>query len=210
MIFAGIIVYLAGTMATDHNKTCDHALLKEYYAGNREAVSELIERHKRRITDYIYMMTRDRAVADDIFQETFIKVLRFLDEGRYCDTGKFLSWVLRIAHNQTIDHFRRRRQENQVNESEAGYDVLNNSRLSDPNIEQALVTEQIESDIRSLVELLPDEQREVVMMRYFSHMSFKEIADETGVSINTALGRMRYALINLRKMIRDKQLILTT
>lgn len=187
----------------------DRELLNSYLSGDQNAISQLIERHRKRVSDYIYMMVRDRDVADDIFQETFIKVVRFLDEGRYTDTGKFLSWVLRIAHNQVIDHFRQTKQQNKITESEAGYDLLNNRKFSDSTVEDKLISEQIESDLRKLVEALPAEQSEVVKMRYFSGLSFKEIAEQTDVSINTALGRMRYALINLRKMIREKQLILS-
>lgn len=187
----------------------DQVLLNEYLSGNQEAISVLIERHRKRIADYIYMMVKNRDVADDIFQETLIKVIKFLDEGRYTETGKFLSWVLRIAHNQVIDHFRQTKQQNQVTESDAGYDIMNNKRFSDHTVEDKIISAQIQSDIRSLVDLLPAEQRDVVLMRYFSGLSFKEIAEQTDVSINTALGRMRYALINLRKLIQEKQLILT-
>mgnify|MGYP000723159389 CR=1 FL=1 len=191
----------------------DQHLLNNYRSGDQSAISKLIERHKRRVRDYIYMMVKDNDAADDIFQETFIKVIRVIDEGRYTDNGKFLSWVLRIAHNQVIDHFRAQRQNKTVTEAEAGYDVLGSLRFAERNVEDAMVSEQIssqiESDVRNLIELLPEEQREVVMMRYYSGMSFKEIAEQTGVSINTALGRMRYALINLRRMIREKELILS-
>lgn len=187
----------------------DQILLDEYLSGNKEAVSILIERHRKRIADYIYMMVKNHDVANDIFQETIIKVIKFLDDGRYTESGKFLSWVLRIAHNQVIDHFRQTKQLNQITESDAGYDILNNRRFSDHTIEDKLITAQIHSDIRTLIDFLPDEQRDVVLMRYFSGMSFKEIAEQTDVSINTALGRMRYALINLRKLIQEKQLILT-
>ena len=194
----------------------DQHLLNNYRSGDQSAISKLIERHKRRVRDYIYMMVKDNDVADDIFQETFIKVIRVIDEGRYTDNGKFLSWVLRIAHNQVIDHFRAQRQNKTVTEAEAGYDVLGSLRFAERNVEDAektiedeLISSQIESDVRNLIELLPEEQREVVMMRYYSGMSFKEIAEQTGVSINTALGRMRYALINLRRMIREKELILS-
>lgn len=187
----------------------DQVLLNEYLSGNQEAISILIERHRKRIADYIYMMVKNRDTADDIFQETLIKVIKFLDEGRYTESGKFLSWVLRIAHNQVIDHFRQAKQQNQVTESDAGYDIMNNKRFSDHTVEDKIISAQIQSDIRSLVDLLPAEQRDVVLMRYFSGLSFKEIAEQTDVSINTALGRMRYALINLRKLIQEKQLILT-
>lgn len=186
----------------------DQALLNSYLQGDRSAISRLIERHSRRVRDYIRMMVKDNDVADDILQETFIKAVRVIDEGRYTDNGKFLSWILRIAHNQVIDHFRAQKQNRQVNESNAGYNVLGTLRFAEKNVEDRMVADQIEADVRSLVEMLPDEQREVVMMRYFSGLSFKEIAEQTNVSINTALGRMRYALINLRKMIREKNLVL--
>ncbi|MBP3534049.1 MAG: sigma-70 family RNA polymerase sigma factor [Alistipes sp.] len=186
----------------------DQALLNSYLQGDRSAISRLIERHTRRVRDYIRMMVKDNDVADDILQETFIKAVRVIDEGRYTDNGKFLSWILRIAHNQVIDHFRAQKQNRQVNESNAGYNVLGTLRFAEKNVEDRMVADQIEADVRSLVEMLPDEQREVVMMRYFSGLSFKEIAEQTDVSINTALGRMRYALINLRKMIREKNLVL--
>ena len=186
----------------------DQVLLKQYLAGNQQAISELIERHSRRVRDYIHMMVKDRDVADDIFQETFIKAVRVIDDGRYTDNGKFLSWILRIAHNQVIDHFRAQKQTRAVSEAEAGYDVLGTLRFAEKTVEDEMVGAQIESAVRALVELLPAEQREVVMMRYFGGSSFKEIAEQTGVSINTALGRMRYALINLRRMIREKNMIL--
>ena len=187
----------------------DQVLLNNYLSGDRNAISRLIERHSRRVRDYINMMVKDRDVAEDIFQETFIKAVRVIDEGRYTDNGKFLSWILRIAHNQVIDHFRAQRQSKAVTESEAGYDVLGTLRFAGRTVEDSMVSDQIERDVRALVELLPAEQREVVMLRYFSGLSFKDIAEQTEVSINTALGRMRYALINLRRMIKEKNLVLS-
>ena len=187
----------------------DQVLLNHYLSGDQSAISKLIERHSRRVRDYINMMVKDRDVAEDIFQETFIKAVRVI--GRrplYGQTGKFLSWILRIAHNQVIDHFRAQRQNKTVTEAEAGYDVLGSLRFAERNVEDAMVSEQIERDVRALVELLPSEQREVVMMRYFAGLSFKDIAEQTDVSINTALGRMRYALINLRRMIKEKNMVL--
>ncbi len=186
----------------------DRVLLGRYLSGDRSAISQLIERHSRRVRDYIRMLVKDRDVAEDIFQETFIKAVRVIDEGRYADNGKFLSWILRIAHNQVIDHFRARRQNKTLTEAEAGFDVLGTLRLAEKTVEDDLVARQTECDVRALIELLPPEQREVVMMRYFAGASFKEIAEQTGVSINTALGRMRYALINLRRMIKEKHLVL--
>lgn len=187
----------------------DQQLLSAYLSGDKSAISILIERHSKRVLDYIRMMVRNNEIADDIFQETFIKVVRFIDDGRYTDNGKFLSWVLRIAHNQVIDHFRQTKQQNNLSEADAGYDILNTKKFADNTVEDKMVSQQIENDLRKLVENLPEEQKEVVMMRYFGDLSFKEIAEQTNVSINTALGRMRYALINLRKMIKENQLILT-
>ncbi len=186
----------------------DQELLNSYLSGDESAISTLMERHKKRVTDYINLMAKDRDIADDIFQETMIKVLRFLREGRYTESGRFLSWVMRIAHNQVIDHFRQIKQQNQVTESDAGYDILNTRKFSDDTVEDRIVVSQIQDDIRKLVNYLPEEQREVVLMRYFNGLSFKEIAEMTNVSINTALGRMRYALINLRKLVEEHQLIL--
>lgn len=186
----------------------DQVLLNTYLSGDQSAISQLIDKHRKRVLDYIRMLVKDADVADDIFQETFIKVIRFIDEKRYTDNGKFLSWVLRIAHNQVIDYFRQTKQQNKITESDAGYDILGTMKFSERTVEDNLVAGQIEDDVRRLVETLPDEQREVVMMRYYSGLSFKEIADLTNVSINTALGRMRYALINLRKKIRENDLVL--
>ena len=187
----------------------DKMLLNSYLSGNRSAISQLIERHSRRVLDYIKMMVKDRDVANDIMQETFIKAVRVIDSGRYIDNGKFLSWILRIAHNQVIDRFRAQKQNRTLNESEAGYDVLGTIRIAENSIEDEMISAQIDSDVRRLVDQLPEEQREVVMLRYYSGLSFKEIAEQTDVSINTALGRMRYALINLRRMIKEKNLILS-
>ena len=189
-------------------KLSDNQLLNAYLSGNENAITALVNRHRRRIFDYVHMMVKDRDVADDIFQETLIRVLRFVNDGRYTENGKFLSWVLRIAHNQVIDHFRQKKQQNNISEGEAGYDLLNNKKFSDTTVEEKMVSAQIEADVRKLLDYLPKEQKEVVMMRYSMGLSFKEIAEQTEVSINTALGRMRYALINLRKLIDEKQLIL--
>ena len=186
----------------------DQILLNRYISGERGAISQLLDRHSARVRDYIRMMVKDADLADDIFQETFIKVVRVIDEGRYNDNGKFLSWVLRIAHNKVIDHFRAQRQATMVSESSAGYNVLGTMRFAEQTVEDRIVGEQIDSELRNLVGLLPDEQREVVELRYFAGLSFKEIAEQTDVSINTALGRMRYALINLRRLIKEKNIVL--
>ena len=186
----------------------DQQLLSAYVAGNKEAISQLIERHSSRVYDYIRMMVGERELADDIFQETFIKAVRVIDEGRYKDSGKFLSWVMRIAHNQVIDHFRAAKSSKCIGESEAGFDIIGTQRLTEGSVEERLVCEQIEADLRALVATLPEEQQEVIRLRYYGGLSFKEIAEQTEVSINTALGRMRYALINLRRMIKERNIIL--
>lgn len=187
----------------------DRELLNSYLQGNKSAISTLIEKHNRRVRDYIRMMVGDSDLAADIAQETFIKAVSVIDEGRYTDKGKFLSWVLRIAHNKALDYFRSQKNNSSVSESSAGYNVLGTIKYADKSIEDSMISEQVDADLRALVEQLPDEQREVVMLRYYSDLSFKEIADQTGVSINTALGRMRYALINLRKMIKERNLSLS-
>ena len=195
-------------MNANVNVLSDRALLNNYLSGDRSAISELIERHSQRVRSYIGMMVRNDEVADDIFQETFIKAVKVIDEGRYTDTGKFLSWVLRIAHNRVLDHFRREKSSRQINETEAGYDMIGTLRIAEPNTEDEMVQGEIEQTIRNLIDSLPEEQQEVVRLRYYGGMSFKEIAEHTEVSINTALGRMRYALINLRKMIKERNLSL--
>jgi RNA polymerase sigma-70 factor (ECF subfamily) len=187
----------------------DQVLLNQYLSGDRGAISQLIDRHSNRVRDYIRMMVKDHDLADDILQETFIKAVQVIDDGRYADTGKFLSWMLRIAYNKVIDYFRSQKSAKTVNESESGYNVLGTLRFADSSVEDRLISEQIALDVRRLVDHLPQEQREVVMLRYYSGLSFQEIAEQTNVSINTALGRMRYALINLRKMIKDNDIILS-
>ena len=190
------------------NVLSDRVLLNNYLLGDRSAISELIERHSKRVRSYIGMMVKDDDVADDIFQETFIKAVRVIDEGRYTDNGKFLSWILRIAHNRVLDYFRREKASKQINESEAGYDVIGTLRFAEPTTEDDMVHSEMEQTIRDLIELLPEEQQEVVRLRYYSKLSFQEIAEQTEVSINTALGRMRYALINLRRLIKEKNIVL--
>lgn len=186
----------------------DRVLLNNYLSGDRSAISELIERHSQRVRSYIGMMVKDDDVADDIFQETFIKAVKVIDEGGYTDSGKFLSWVLRIAHNRVLDHFRREKSSRQLNEKEAGYDVLGSLRIAENTVEDNIVHNELMETVRRLVEELPDDQKEVVRLRYYSKLSFQEIAEQTDVSINTALGRMRYALINLRRMIKEKNIVL--
>ena len=184
----------------------DPALVEMYQQGNREAVSQLLESHAHRVRDYVRMLVKDNDVADDLTQEVLIKVVKVLDEGRYTDKGRFQPWLLRIAHNRVLDYFRAQKQVKTVSESSAGFDILGSKNFAEPSIEDRLVSEQQAEEVRQLIELLPAEQREVVKMRYYEGLSFKEIAEHTGVSINTALGRMIYALINMRQMIKDKNL----
>ncbi len=186
----------------------DQALLEMYQQGNREAVSQLLERHTRRVRDYVRMMVKDSDVADDLTQEVLIKVVKVLDEGRYTDKGRFLPWVLRIAHNRVLDYFRAQKQVKTVSESSTGFDILGSKEFAEPSIEDSIIVEQRAEEVRALIEELPEEQRDVVKMRYYEGLSFKEIAEQTGVSINTALGRMRYALINMRQMIIKRNLVL--
>ena len=195
-------------MNANVNVLSDRVLLNNYLSGDRSAISELIERHSQRVRNYIGMMVKDSDIANDIFQETFIKAVQVIDEGRYVDSGKFLSWVLRIAHNRVLDHFRREKSSRQVNESEAGYDMIGTMRFSEPTAEDNLVLSEVEQTVRNLIDQLPEEQQEVVRLRYYSKLSFQEIAEQTDVSINTALGRMRYALINLRRMIKENNIVL--
>lgn len=191
-----------------YTKLSDQALLEMFQQGHREAVSQLLERHTRRVRDYVRMMVKDNDVADDLTQEVLIKVVKVLDEGRYTDKGRFLPWVMRIARNRVLDYFRAQKQVKTVTEASAGYNILSGANFAEQSVEEDIISEQTASEVRSLIEMLPEEQREVVKMRYYEGLSFKEIAEHTGVSINTALGRMRYALINMRQMIREKKLVL--
>ena len=186
----------------------DALLVSAYMGGDESALSELITRHKQRIFSFIYSKVFDRDITEDIFQDTFIKVINTLKRGAYNEEGKFLPWVMRIAHNLVIDHFRKN---NRMPKFENSGDFNIFSVLSDSslNAEKSMIKGQVESDVRRLIEELPEDQKEVLMMRIYRDMSFKEISEQTGVSINTALGRMRYALINLRKVIDKHNIILT-
>jgi len=179
----------------------DQELVRRYLEGHEKAFETLLHRHKRKVWSHIQLMTRDREVTEDLFQEAFIKVVHTLRTGKYNEEGKFLPWVMRIAHNLVIDHFRRNKKMPLVR-GNADHDVFATVAQPGRNVEQRMVDVQIDEDVRKLIASLPDEQREVVMMRTYLGMSFKEIAAHTDVSINTALGRMRYALINMRKSIK--------
>lgn len=191
----------------------DQELINRYIAGDETALSTLILRHKRRIFSYIMHTLKDKALSEDIFQDTFIKVIKTLKKGQYNEEGKFLPWVLRIAHNLIIDTFRNDKRMPTISGGTNGdgenFDIFSVLGEHDRTIEQEIIQGQIRKDIRKLVECLPAEQREVLMMRHYYDMSFKEISEQTNVSINTALGRMRYALINLRKMIEEKEIVVS-
>jgi len=187
----------------------DEQLVVLFSKGNNQAFDVLLQRHKNRIYTYILLIVRNRDLAEDIFQESFMKAIITIKQGRYVDNGKFYSWVTRIAHNLIIDSYRRERNENTIsNEEFAEIDLFNDAKLCEENVEDVLVRDQVFSDIRNLMCHLPENQQEVVRMRYYEDRSFKEIADKTGVSINTALGRMRYAVMNMRRMAREKDISL--
>lgn len=185
----------------------DQDLVHDYIGGNEPSLAELIRRHKTKIYTSIYLLVKDSYLAEDIFQDTFIKVINTLKAGKYNEEGKFLPWVIRIAHNLVIDHFRREKRTPIVTTVE-GFDIFEVLKFYDESTEDKLIREQTHKDLRELIHLLPSEQKEVLIMRHYGDLSFKEISDITGVSINTALGRMRYALNNLRKMILSKELSL--
>lgn len=186
----------------------DATLVSQYINGDEPSLSILINRHQQRLYSFIYSKVYDRDVTEDVFQDTFIKVIKTLKLGKYNEEGKFLPWVMRIAHNLVIDYFRKNKRMSKFNNSKDFdiFSVLSDSAL---NAEDKLVRSQIHNDIRNLVEELPEDQRTVLKMRMYNDMSFKEISENTSVSINTALGRMRYALINLRKLIEENNVILT-
>ncbi len=187
----------------------DEQLVVAYATGNNEAFDTLLMRHKVRLFNYILQMVRDSDLADDIFQETFVKAIVTIKQGRYSEMGKFSAWITRIARNLVIDSFRTEKSEASLSTDDTNFDILNRRELAEENIEDAIIDVQIEEDIRQLISELPDVQREVLNMRFYRDLSFKEIAEITGVSINTALGRMRYAILNLRRMAKEKDLVLS-
>lgn len=186
----------------------DAVLVKNYMSGDENALACLINRHQSKIYGFIYSKVTDRDIADDIFQDTFIKVIKTLKSNAYNEEGKFLPWVMRISHNLIVDHFRRNKKMPMHRETEE-FSIFSIMTDNAPNIESMLITTQVENDLQRLIGELPDDQKEVLQMRIYQDLSFKEIADLTDVSINTALGRMRYALMNLRKLIEKNKIILT-
>jgi RNA polymerase sigma-70 factor (ECF subfamily) len=189
-------------------KSSDLNLIEGYMSGNENCLECLINRHKKKIFNYILMTVRDTHLAEDIFQDTFIKVIFTIKSGDYKEEGKFLSWVNRIAHNLIIDHYRKLKRFPTI-ENEGDSNIFDNIRITENSIEHSMIYEQIHTDLRALIDLLPAEQKDVLIMRHYYDMSFKDIAEQTEVSINTALGRMRYAIINLRKLIEEKDMVMT-
>lgn len=189
-------------------KFTDDNLVDAYVNGNNEAFDALLRRHQDRVFAYILRIVKDRDLADDLFQETFIKAITTIKQGKYSGSGKFVAWINRIAHNLIIDYFRQEKSENLVSSDLDGLDLLNDRTLCEENIEDLLVTTQIHEDVKKIMQALPESQREVLQMRFYRDMSFKEIAEATGVSINTALGRMRYAILNMRRIARENSVAL--
>ena len=187
----------------------DDQLVALYVDGVNEAFDTLIERHKDRLYSYIFHSVKSDELADDIFQETFVKAIVTLKQGRYVENGHFAAWITRIAHNLIIDFYRQEKSENVQSSDSSEVDILNRKELSESTIEDDIIVDQIHDDVRRLVTALPANQREVLLMRYYKNMSFKEIADHTNVSINTALGRMRYAILNMRRLAVENNIVLT-
>ena len=187
----------------------DTTLIAEFLSGNSNSFSILLDRYQKRVYGFIFSKVYDPDLADDIFQDAFIKVVKSLRLGKYNDEGRFLSWVIRIAHNLIMDHYRKINRLPKHESKIENFDVLDRLVEQGNSIEETIIETQIQSDLSTLIEELPDNQKEVLRMRLYQEMSFKEIGDHTGVSINTALGRMRYAVINLRKMIKERNLIFT-
>lgn len=192
-----------------NSKLTDYELVEQFINGEQSGIEVLINRHKNRVYTYILLLVKNDQLAEDIFQDTFIKVINSLRAGKYHDKGRFVSWVVRIAHNLIIDHFRKEKHLNTISNDATEMDMFNSPKYSDRNIEEVLIGDQITNDVRKLIEELPAEQKEVIILRHYVGLSFKDIAEQTDVSINTALGRMRYALINMRKLIKEKNLSLS-
>lgn len=193
----------------DLNTLADELLVSKYAEGNNNAFDVLLNRHKNRVYAYILNIVKDRDLANDLFQETFVKAIVTIGQGRYTENGKFLAWITRIAHNLIIDFYRQEKSVAQLSCDNEEVDILNRKELSEDTVEDTIVRNQILNDVKLLVSTLPDTQRRVLEMRYYMDMSFKEIAEATGVSINTALGRMRYAILNLRRTAEEKNIVLT-
>lgn len=192
----------------DLNQLTDDMLVALYSKGDNKAFDELLVRYQSKLFNYIFFIVRNQEVAEDLFQETFVKAIVTIQQGRYSADGRFGAWLTRIAHNLVIDSFRQDKNENTISNDEGEMDLFNNADLCDDNIEMQMVNDQTLTDVRRLIDALPDNQREVIYMRFYQDLSFKEIAEITGVSINTALGRVRYAILNMRRIAEEKHVVL--
>lgn len=192
-----------------YQNSTDFELVQDFLSGNQSSIEYLINKHRKKVYTYILYNVKDMHLAEDVFQDTFIKVINSLKAGKYKDNGKFLSWVMRIAHNLIIDFYRKEKQLNAISNDDYEADLFNSTKLADKTFEDDIINNQVNKDIRNLIKELPFDQKEVIILRHYCDFSFKEIAEHTDVSINTALGRMRYALINLRKLIEERKLNLT-
>jgi RNA polymerase sigma factor (sigma-70 family) len=190
------------------NKTTDRSLVAEYILGNEKCLEILVHRHKQKIYGFIFSKVKNRDITEDLFQDTFVRVIKTLKQGKYNEEGKFLPWVMRIAHNLVIDHFRKSKRMPKFNRTDSFdiFDVIGDGNL---DIESKMIRDQIHGKVKSLIQDLPKDQKEVLILRIYNELSFKEIAEKTNVSINTVLGRMRYALINLRKIVEKREIVLT-
>jgi RNA polymerase sigma factor (sigma-70 family) len=190
------------------NKTTDRSLVAEYILGNEKCLEILVHRHKQKIYGFIFSKVKNRDITEDLFQDTFVRVIKTLKQGKYNEEGKFLPWVMRIAHNLVIDHFRKSKRMPKFNRTDSFdiFDVIGDGNL---DIESKMIRVQIHGKVKSLIQDLPKDQKEVLILRIYNELSFKEIAEKTNVSINTVLGRMRYALINLRKIVEKREIVLT-
>lgn len=193
----------------NYSTLTDEQLVRAYAEGSNEAFDTLLKRHQDRIFNYILRIIKNEDIANDIFQETFVKAIQTIRQGRYTENGKFPAWISRIAHNLIIDYYRQEKSENLQSSDLTDVDILNRKELCEETIEDIIISDQIRADVKYLIEELPELQREVLKMRYYQSLSFKEIAEITDVSINTALGRMRYAILNLRRIAQEKDIILT-
>ena len=193
----------------DTSQMTDNGLVEAYVSGNNQAFDELLRRHQTKLFAYIMRIVNDADIADDIFQETFVKVITNIRQRRYVDTGKFSAWLMRIAHNIIIDHFRQIKAEKTVSTDDENSILLNSIDLAESSIEDCMVNTQLLDDIRRIIDALPDNQREVLQMRFYQGLSFKEIAEATGTGINTALGRMRYAILNMKRLAATNHIELT-
>lgn len=190
----------------DTNQITDYDLVKRFIDGDKLAIERLVLRHKDRLYTYIYLIVKNTELAEDIFQDTIIKVIKSLKTGKYSDNGKYLAWVLRIAHNLVIDFYRKKKKLKHISNDQYDVDILNSTKYAEKNVEDIMLIQHTQQELLQMLDFLPNDQKEIIKLRFYKGLSFKEISEDTGVGINTALGRMRYALINLRKQVDEKNI----